>query len=1079
MRSFLFILILNVFPLICYGVEIQPDALILRYPDVSSESVVFVYAGDIWTVPVNGGTARRLSSPSGNEMFPKFSPDGSMIAFSGNYDGNIDVYKMSSSGGPPQRLTHHPDDDFVVEWYPDGDKILYRSQMLSHVKRYNRLFLQPAEGGMPKVLPFYYGELASFNPTGSKIAFQYTSRQLDHWKRYTGGMASDIWIYDFPEMEYKKFTDYSGTDAVPMWYKNTLYFLSDRGKEHKLNIWSYSFNTGELRQVTKFSEFDVKWPSLGPGKIVFENAGNLFLLDLETEEVEEIEVRINYDAPGTRTDIKDLSKYIRDFDISPKGDSALIEARGEIITVRSEDSFTLNHTSSSGVAERYPDWAPNGREVAYFSDKSGEYNLYVSDLKNFNVPLRITDNKKGYYINPDWSPDSSLIAFADQAGNLYLADIKGKKTKIIDTDSRGAIDNFSWSPDSRWLTYSKTDKNGQYSLYVYDVKRDRVRKITSDFYSDMLPVFGKEGKYIYFYSNRSFNPVYSDFDRTWVYPNATQIYVLYLNKDTPFIDSVDEGSATFSESDKKNNDSKKDQLSKSVRIDFEGIQRRLSKLDIDSGNFGRMEAGRTGVYYLRLPDAGNADSKNGRGDLYYYDIERKNNKMILSGIDDFRISHDGSRIIYRVGNNIGIVDSGKKSSSNDGRVDPASLKSEIDPVREWEQIFHEAWRIERDFFYDPNMHGTDWEKIRKRYSHLLPYVTSRHDLNYVIGEMIGELNSSHTYVGGGDLPSEKQVSVGLTGCDFKYSPALDAYVITRIYDGGKISPELRSPLLGKNVETGDLLLEVNGRRMDTEKDPWAAFQGLANRIVSLTIGKSGERKTKITIHVKLLDRNEDLKLRYYSWVDEKRQYVEDATDGLVGYVYVPDTGSRGQSELVRQFSAQSSKKGLIIDERFNSGGQIPDKFVELLSRRIMSYWARRYFDDWKTPELAHAGHKVMIINQWSGSGGDAFPFYFREHRLGKLVGTRTMGALIGITDIPPLIDGGYVTAPGYAFWNKEGEWAVEGEGVNPDYEVEITPTDMVRGLDTQLDKAISVIRKLMAVEPVEEPARPDYRDKKN
>lgn len=1079
MRYLIFILIINLFSVICHGEQIEPDALILRYPDVSSESVVFVYAGDIWTVPVSGGTARRLSSPPGNEMFPKFSPDGSIIAFSANYDGNIDVYKMSSSGGVPQRLTHHPDDDLVVEWYPDGTKILYRSQMLSHVRRYNRLFLQPSGGGMPDVLPFYYGELASFDPSGSKIAFQYSSLQHDYWKRYTGGMASDIWIYDFAGMSYKKFTDYSGTDAMPMWYKNTLYFISDRGEENKLNIWAYSFKTGEFKQITTFAEFDVKWPSLGPGKIVFENAGKLFLLDLKTEKVSEIEVRINYDAPNTRRELKDLSKYIRDFDISPKGDSALIEARGEIISVRSKDSFTLNHTSSSGIAERYPRWAPNGSDIAYFSDRSGEYNLYVSNLKNFKDFVRITDNKNGYYINPSWSPDSSHIAYGDQAGNLYIADIKKKKSRLIDTDSGDNIVNFSWSPDSRWLAYSKTLKNGHYSVYVYNIESDKSTKITTEFYSDMLPVFGKDGNYIYFYSNRSFNPVYSDFDRTWVYPNATQVYVIYLRKDIPFIESIDDPESFGGSVVKDGQESEKTRLSQSLRIDFEGIESRLSKLDVDSGNFGRMEAGKKGVYYLRFPDAGISDSKNSKGDLFFYDVEDKKNKMILEGIDDFRVSHDGSKIIYRIGNNLGIIDSGKKSSNTSGRIDSGNLESEIDPVSEWKQIFNEAWRIERDFFYDPNMHRTDWTKIRERYSLLLPYVTSRHDLNYVIGEMIGELNSSHTYVGGGDLPEEKQVSVGLPGCDFSYSPELDSYLITSIYDGGMISPELRSPLLEKGVESGDLLLEVNGRKMDTEKDPWAAFQGLANRVVSLTIGRSGSRESRKTIHVKLLDRNSDLELRYYSWVDDKRRYVRDATDGLVGYVYVPDTGIRGQSELVKQFAAQNSKKGLIIDERFNSGGQIPDKFVELLSRKVMSYWARRYFDDWKTPELAHTGHKVMIINQWSGSGGDAFPYYFRQQGLGKLVGTRTMGALIGITDTPSLIDGGYVTAPSYAFWNKEGEWDVEGNGVNPDYEVEITPLDMVKGLDTQLDRAISVIRKLMKVEPVEKPPRPDYPDNKN
>lgn len=1063
---------------------IKPDALILRYPDVSKDSVVFVYAGDLWTVSKKGGTARRLSSPPGPELFPKFSPDGSTIAFSANYDGNTDVYTIPAKGGRPERLTHHPDDDLVVDWYPDGTKILYRSEMLSHVRRYNRLFLQPVEGGMPETLPFFYGELASFNKDGSEIAFQFSSRQLDNWKRYTGGMASDIWMYDFVERKYSKFTSFKGTDAVPMWRGDVLYFLSDRGKEKKLNIWSYSIKDDNFTQLTRFTEYDVKWPSIGPGDIVFENAGKLYLLDLKSTGVHEITVHIPFDAPELRPELKDLSGYIENFDISPKGQSALVEARGEVFTINTKNDFVQNHTASSGIAERYPAWSPDGKKIAYFSDSEGEYNLVIDKAESEGTSARVTDNKSGYYFDPVWSPDSRMVAYTDQAGNIYINDISKKRSALVDTDEWNMIKGASWSPDSKWLTYSKTCNNGLDSIFIYNVKTGISRRVTSDFYSDMLPVFGKEGKYLYFYSNREFDPVYGDFDESWTYPNATEIYVLYLRKDVPLIDSIESDVAETGDNSKQTalNEGKGNDTSPvGFTIDFDGIESRVSRLDIKNGNFGRMEALENALVYLRFPNAGTSTSQDMSGKLYYYDIDQKKEKQILSGIADFHLSFGGKKLIYKKGEVLGIVDTDKKSANTSGIVDTGNIEALIDPREEWTQIFNEAWRIERDFFYDPNMHGVNWKKMKERYSYLLPYVTSRYDLNFVIGELIGELNSSHTYVGGGDIEEPRSVSVGLPGCDFRYDQEKDAFVISRIYTGGKIAPELRSPLLesGEKVKSGDILLKVNGRDIDTGSDPWLAFQGMADKVVSLTIGRSGSKKNSFRVYVELLDRSEDLRLRYYDWIDKKRSYVEERSNGRVGYIYVPDTGTEGQNQLMRQFVPQTYKEGLIIDERFNSGGQIPDRFVELLDRAVMNYWATRYFKDWKTPDLGHNGPKVMIINQWSGSGGDAFPYYFRERSLGKIVGERTMGALIGFTETPNFIDGGYVTAPSYAFWNLNGKWDVEGRGVTPDYKVEITPLDMVKSLDTQLDKAVDVVLDLLKENPIDEPSRPDYPGDKN
>jgi tricorn protease len=1073
----------------------MPDARMLRFPDVSAERIVFVYANDLWTVPNEGGLARRLSSPDGQELFPKFSPDGRFIAFSGNYDGNTDVYVMAAHGGAPKRLTHHSSPDIVVEWYPDGQNVLYRSRMISPSRRFNRFFKQSIEGGLPETLALPYGELASFSSDGNRIAFQFISREFRTWKRYRGGMASDIWLYDFARNTSRKMTDFEGTDAVPMWHNDTIYFLSDRDKHKKLNIWAYELKTQKTRQVTEFTEYDVKWPSIGPDAIVFENGGKLHLLDLAGETSQPIEIKVPADLPRVRTKLKDVSEHIRNFSLSPSGKRALFEARGEVFTVPQEHGSIRNLTNTSGAAERFPAWSPNGQHIAYFSDRTGEYELYIRSDYGKGPDKQITKNGRAFRYRAVWSPDSKKIAFSDKTGSLFLVDVESGELSFVDKDEWYLMQSYCWSADSRWLAYSKRLANAHSAIMIYDTQEQLVHQVTSDYYNDAHPIFDVEGKHLFFRSKRAFTPIYSDIDRTWIYANSTQVYAATLRKDVPSPTAPrsdeeedkerdeqedaddDEQDEEPQEEDSNDREREEEDKPEPVDIDFEGFQQRIVKLPIQAGNIGDLHSVEDKLVFSRYLPAGAFKPGEPAGTLLYYDLKEREEKTVISGIDAYSISADGKKVIYKSESTYGIIDLEEDKNVGDGEIPAGELAAWIDPQEEWKQIFNEAWRIQRDFFYDPNMHGVDWEAIKQRYQVLLPYVVDREDLNYVMGEMIAELNASHTYVRGGDLEEPEKISVGLLGCDFELDREHDVYRIKNIYEGAAWDAQARSPLRepGIEVNEGDYLLAVNRQKVDASKDPWAAFQGVADEVVTLTISSTPDANDADEVTVKPL--SSDFRLRYLAWVESNRRKVQEATNSRVGYIYVPDTSRNGQNELVRQFIPQRTKEALIIDERFNSGGQIPDRFIELLNRPLYNYWARRDHRDWQTPFITHIGPKVMVINGWAGSGGDALPYYFRKAGLGPLVGTRTWGGLIGISGNPQPIDGGFVSAPTFGFWSTQGDWEVEGYGVESDHEVENAPHEMVTGRDPQLEKAIEVALKLLEEQSFQKPQKPPYPDR--
>ncbi len=1064
----------------------QVDARMLRYPDVSETHICFVYAGDIWIVEKEGGIAHRLSSPKGEEFFPRFSADGSQIAFSGNYDGNTDIYVIPSMGGSLKRLTHHGMNDRVIDWYPNGKNILYASSMTSGRQRFNQFHRLSAKGGLPERLPVPYGEFGTLSPDGKKLAYMPISRDFRTWKRYRGGMAPDIWLFDLEKYTAKNITNNPANDAQPMWHDQTIYFLSDRGTELRHNIWAYDLETEEFRQITHFSDFDIHFPAIGPSDIIFEAGGHLYLLNLETDEMKEVEIEIVTDNSTLKPRAENVSKLIQNVWISPKGKRALFEARGEIFSVPAEHGVIRNLTMTSGVAERYPAWSPDGKLMAYWSDCSSEYELTVCNANDGSEERKLTSYGHGYRYQPYWSPDSKKLAFIDKSMTIYIYDIEKNQSQTVDKGLwmyHYALSHFraSWSPDSRWLAYTRGNENRQGAIYLYDMKSNQRHQVTSGYYSDAQPVFDPDGKYIYFFSNRTYKPIYSDVDNSFIYANSTNIVAVSLRPDVPSPiaprndEDKEEEKKNEEEDEKKKEKDKKSKKEKEeikpVEIIIDGFEQRLVILPPKEGNYTDLEAAPGKVLYRRLPRTGSGDEKN---PLVYFDLKEREEKTVLEDIDGYQLSVDHQKLLVWKKQDFAIVDL-KSDQKMEKKLRTAELEMNVKPQAEWQQLFNDAWRLTRDYFYDPGMHGVDWEAMRKHYGNLLQDVVTRRDVNYVLGELIAELNASHTYRGGGDLESPLRQGVGYLGVDWEIHNG--AYRITKIIDGAPWDSEVLSPLTmpGVNVKEGEYILAVNGIPLDVSKDPWAAFQGLGGKTVELAVSDKPTTNGARNVIVKTLE--DETRLRHLAWIESNRKRVDEKSNGRVGYIYVRSTGIDGQSELVRQFVAQFHKDGLIIDERFNSGGQIPDRFIEVLNRPALAFWAVRDGKDWPWPPIGHFGPKVMLINGWSGSGGDAFPDYFRKAGLGPLIGTRTWGGLIGMSGVPRLIDGGVVTVPTFRMYDPDGKWFKEGHGVDPDIEVMENPVLLAKGLDPQLERAIDEVMRMLKEQPPTKPERPSYEDR--
>ena len=1049
--------------------------LLLQKPTINRTHVVFSYAGDLWIAPREGGEARRLTVGPGIETAPLFSPDGTLIAFSGEYDGNVDVYVVPAAGGLPRRLTWHPEADRVVGWTPDGKRILFSSSRHSYT-RVSRLFTVPVEGGFPEELPLPMAEQGSYSPDGTRLAYVPLRPSFIAWKRYRGGRTTPVWIADLKDSRIEKLPRDNSNDFCPMWVGDRIYFLSDRNGRFSLFV--YELKTKQVKEVVPNSGMDFKSASAGPDAIVLEQFGSLHLSDLKTGRTRRIPITLEGDLPGVRPAFERAARFIHDAGLSPTGIRAVLEARGEILTVPVEKGDIRNLTNSPGVAERYPAWSPDGGRIAYFSDESGEYALHIADQSGLGATERIPlDNPPSFYYSPVWSPDGKKIAYTDARLNLWYIDLEKKTPVKVDTDTYSKPERTldpSWSPDSRWIAYTRQLRNHFRAVFIYSVEENKSRQITDGMSDARFAVFDPNGEHLYFTASTDSGPAsgwldMSGFNR----PVSRNVYVIVLRKDlaSPLAPESDEEKPQEAARPKEPPKKEEAGAAPAVRIDFDNISQRILALPVPPRNYSGLWVGKTGILFLAEAEPVTQRTRQ-NVNIHRFELKTRRTERFLEAVRFFTVSRNGEKVLYRKGDQWAVAGAAQPPKPGEGVLRLEAMEVRVDPRAEWRQMYREVWRIQRDFLYDPGLHGLDLAAVMKQYEEYLDGIAHREDLNYLFSEMLGELCLGHVRAGGGDVPETRRVGVGLLGADYRIENG--RYRFARIYSGENWNPDLRAPLTqpGVNVQEGDYLLAVNGREVRPPDNLYSFFEGTAGKQVRLRVGPdpSGAGSREVTV----VPIESEAMLRHFAWVEGNRRKVDQMTGGRVAYVYLPNTGEAGYASFNRYYFSQIDKQAAIIDERFNGGGMAADYIIDSMRRSLMNYWTTRYGEIFTTPLAAIFGPKVMIINEYAGSGGDAIAWYFRKARLGPLVGKRTWGGLVGIFGFPPLIDGGMVTAPNLAFFNTEGDWEVENRGVPPDIEVEFDPAAWRQGRDAQLEKAVEIVLEALKKSPPPAPKKPPY-----
>lgn len=1066
------------------------DTRMISQPAVGTSQIAFIYAEDLWVMNTDGSSPRRLTVDEGIESDPCFSPDGKLIAFSAQYDGNTDVFIIPVEGGVPVRLTWHPGNDGVRGFTPNGTAVLFTSQRSSFTGRYAQLFTVGISGGYPMKLEIPNAYDATYSPDGRRMAYNPLSPAFGQWKNYRGGTVSNIWLFTFTDRSVVKIPQPQGgcNDIEPMWTGDKIYFLSDRNGE--FNLFSYDVSGGEILQLTKYDDFPVLKASAGVGKVVFEQAGYLHSFDTGTGTAKKLTVAIAADLLEMRPRYVQGPNYIRSGDISPTGTRVVFDFRGEIITLPAEKGDPRNISLTEGVHEKYPSWSPDGKTIAFFSDASGEYSLHLKPQDGKGEPKIFPLPGTGFYAFPKWSPDGRKICFVDNGRNMYMLDVQSGKINKIDSDElyfpgpfRGMFGD--WSSDSKWVVYTRMMPTYFRVVYLYSVDQQKSFPVTDGLSDASEPVFDPNGEYVYFFASTDAGPVNNWFDLSSEDMRSTNsIYLVTLRKDitSPFAKESDEEKGIGEKADTekpaasapaKNNkkDSKNDSAPEVknllLKIDTEGLQERIVNVPVSAGNFTNLGVAATGeILYIVRPQL-----TQGSSTLRRYNVKDRKDEEVME-LDNYAVSADRKKMLYNKGQTFGITAAGKKPEPGKGILNTGALSVKIDPVAEWPQIFDEAWRINRDFFYDPGMHGADWKAMKVKYSQFLPDLACRSDLNRVIQWMCSELAVGHHRVGGGDrLSSPQRVGGGLLGADFSLEN--NRYRLKKIYGGLNWNPDLKSPLTepGLNVKEGEYILAIDGRDLVAEINIHSLLENTDGKIIELTVGPNpGYEGSRV---IKVVPVASESSLRNRDWVERNLRRVTEATNGRVAYVYVPNTAGQGHEYFKRYFFPQANRQAIIIDERFNGGGSIADYYIDLLQRPIQSYWNMRYGRDLKTPSASIQGPKVMIIDETAGSGGDMLPWMFRKFKVGTLVGKRTWGGLVGTLGFPELMDGGSVTAPNLAIWTEDG-FIVENVGVAPDIEVEQWPAEVIEGRDPQLEKAIEVALKELEKNPPAEPVRPPY-----
>jgi tricorn protease len=1081
----------------------EPNYLFQK-PALNHTQIVFSFAGDLWSVPREGGDAKRLTTGTGVETDPVFSPDGSQIAFTGEYEGNVDLYVMPASGGTPKRLTYHPGPDFAVGWTPGGKRVLFASPRATAMDGL-KLFTVPPEGGFPDEIPLPLAAEGSYSPDGSHLAYVPLFQWQEAWKRYRGGQTKRIWIADLSDSSITPIPRENSNDFNPMWIGDQIYFLSDRNGS--ISLFCYSTRTRQVKQLVENHGLDFKSASAGPGAIVYEQFGSLHLFDLKPAKTKPVEIRLAGDITEVRPRFVNVAKRVHDPDLSPSGARAVFAVRGEIVTVPAEKGDPRNLTNTTDVNERSPIWSPDGKTVAYFSDESGEYMLHLrqqnglGEVKKFSL-----GESPAFYFAPSWSPDSKKIAYLDNRLGVWYIDLDQGKPLPVDKDYYASDRDLTpaWSPDGKWLAYSKSLKSHMRAIYIYSLANARSAQVTDGMSEAKHPLFDKDGKYLYFTASTDSGAAMQPDIHSFNHPVTRSIYVIVLSKDqsSPLApESDDEKSpeekkkedAKDSGKDKDKKDSDKEGVEKAgaakpaekveVKIDFENIGQRILALPLPPRRYEGLQIGKAGVLFaleapVPKPTAEDAPSFT----VHRFDLSKRKSDVAITGVRNFQICLSGEKMLYQQGDRWVIAAPKPMAdvedapspppSGNKGTLKTESLEVRVDPRAEWKQMYHEVWRIERDFFYDPGYHGLDLKAAEKRYEPYLQNIASRRDLNYLFIEMLGEMSVGHMFIGGGDFPEVKRIPTGLLGADYKIENG--RYRFARVYNGENWNPDLKAPLTqpGVNVVAGEYLLAVNGRELRASDNIYSFFEGTAEKSVVLTIGPDPAGATAREVTVVLV--RDEHKLRHLAWVEDNRRKVDQMTNGRVAYVHMPDTASGGYLNFNRYFFAQVDKEAAIIDERFNHGGQLATDIIEYLKRPLMSLITFRNGADWVQPQGAIFGPKVMIINEFAGSGGDAMPWYFQRFGVGKLVGKRTWGGLVGISGFPDLMDGGVVTAPNAAVWNPNGQFDVENRGVSPNIDIELDPKAVRQGHDPQLEKAVQVVMEELEKNPMPHPKRPPY-----
>ena len=1039
---------------------------LLREPTISQEYVVFVHANDLWKVAKSGGNAIRLTSNEGAETLPRFSPDGKTIAFTGQYDGNTDVYIIPVEGGEPKRLTWHPGADFVSGWTPDGKHVLFASARVGVPTMESKFFQVSKDGGMEEPLDIPRAVNGRISSDGKSIAYQQIAFWDPEWRNYRGGQAKPIWIVDM-KSHALKLTPQTDNErhTQPIWHGDKVFFLSER--DYANNIWSFDPKSEKLKQETFHADFDIKNHDSNGTEVVYEQGGYLHILNPSTGVSNQLEINVNGDFHWARERWEEVNgRNLSNASLSPTGQRAVFEFRGEIITVPKEKGDARNLTNTSGIADRSPVWSPDGQQIAWFSDVSGEYQLMIGDQEGLSKPKAITLPNKSFYFKPEWSPDGKHIAFTDTDYNLWIVNIESGAAKIADTE-RFAHPNRSlnpvWSPDSKWVAYARLLDNQFKAIFAFQIESGKKIQVTDGLADAISPVWDINGEYLYFLASTNFglNSGWLDMS-SYERPTTRSLYLAVLNKNgkSPLLPESDEEKPK--ETEKKEPEKKSD--AKTVIIDEEGLWNRIIAVDIPARDYSYLVMGPENFLFYTE----SVPFQQGLV-LHRYNFKERKTEMYLSGISFATASQDRKSLLYQTNGNWGIVEStGGPKKAGDGNLKAlANFKVKINPKEEWEQIFREGWRYQRDFLYVDNVHGAPWNDIYNWYKPWVSHVKHRGDLNYIVDILGGEVAVGHSYTSGGDFPDIKSVTIGLLGADYEVHQG--KYRISKIYSAESWNPNLIAPLSipGIDVKEGDYILEINGVEINASENFYGYFEGTANRQVKIRVNnKPGTEGSRWVTVVPIANENQ---LRMMSWVESNRRKVDELSGGKLAYVYIPNTGNPGYTYFNRYYFSQQDKKGAVIDERNNGGGSAADYMVDIMARDLHGYFNSKAGDrrPFTTPMAGIWGPKVMLINERAGSGGDLLPYLFNKMEIGPLIGTKTWGGLVGTWDTPPFIDGGRMVAPRGGFFDINGEWAVEGVGISPDIAVEQTPKEVIQGKDPQLETAVKEALRLLETEGVE------------